>query len=182
MATLRIITPSNSILRKKARKVTSFSPQLQTLIDDMIDTMYDAPGSGLAAPQVSHSLRLFIVHLDEDPLADDYPHVSPAPGLGRLHVMINPEVTRVSEEVVVGTEGCLSISGYAGDVERHWEITIKYLDRQGKKRKLKTFGWLARVLQHECDHLDGVLFIDRASRIWQVEPENAELSSRKLQK
>ena len=177
MAIRKIISPSNAILRKKARRVTSFTLDLQTLIDDMKETMYDAPGSGLAAPQVGQSLRIIIAHLNEDPQAEEFPDVPPAPGLGHLQVMVNPKVTRVSDEMVVGTEACLSIPGYAGDVERHWEIRIKYLDCDGNKRKLKTYGWLARVLQHECDHLDGILFIDRASKIWQVDPGDPGPSS-----
>lgn len=178
MSERTIVTPSNLILRKKARKVTSFTPELQNLIDDMIDTMHAAPGSGLAAPQVGQSLRLFTVHIEEDPHVAEYPDLPPAPGIGRVHVMVNPEISRASDKVVVGTEACLSISGYAGNVERHWEITIKYLDRHRQKRKLKTFGWLARVLQHEYDHLDGVLFIDRALDVWKIAPQDAKLESR----
>ena len=177
MAVRRIVTPSNSILRKKATKVRYFTSELQALIDDMIETMHAAPGSGLAAPQVAESLRMFVAHLDEDPACEQHPNVLPAPGIGRVLVMINPQISRASTELLLGNEACLSISGYAGDVERHREITMKYLDRQGNKCKLKTHGWLARVLQHEYDHLDGVLFIDKASKVWRVDASRSESSS-----
>ena len=94
-----------------------------------------------------------------------------APGLGRTHVMINPKITRFVGEDVVGTEACLSIPGFLGDVTRPNGIIIKYLDRQGQRRKLRTHGWLARVLQHEYDHLDGILFIDRAEKVWRSDSE-----------
>lgn len=171
MALREIITPPNPLLRRKARKVTAFTPALQILIDDMIETMHAAHGVGLAAPQVAESLRLFVVQLEQDPATEDDPEVRPAPGVGRLHVMVNPDVVRLSGDLITGTEACLSIPDYAGDVERSDQIVIRYLDRNGQKRKLKTHGWLARVLQHEYDHLEGVLFIDRASNVWKVEPE-----------
>jgi len=173
MAVREIITPANPILRHKARPVTAMTPALQTLIDDMVETMQAAQGVGLAGPQVAESLRLFVACLEEEPQLDEEEAAPPPqpPGVGRLHVMINPEIVRASREMVTGVEGCLSIPGYAGDVERHQAITIRYQDRHGQKRKLKTFGWMARVLQHEYDHLDGVLFIDRAADVWSTDPE-----------
>ena len=174
MALLQIISPSNPILRKKAARVTAFDGRLQSLIDDMIETMKAAPGVGLAAPQVAQSLRLFVARLDEEPVSGDDPDApqSPVPrGIGRTHVMINPRITRFIGEAVVGTEACLSIPEYLGDVSRPHGIIIKYLDRQGQKRKLRTYGWMARVLQHENDHLDGVLFIDKAEKVWRAKPE-----------
>ncbi len=171
MTLQKIITPSNPTLRKKALRVTVFDARLQTLIDDMIETMEAAPGVGLAAPQVAQSLRLFVARLDEEPCAGDDPDTPPPPGLGRMHVMINPKITRFTGDAAVGIEACLSIPEYRGDVSRPHEIIIKYLDRHGQKRKLRTHGWMARVLQHEYDHLDGVLFIDKAEKVWRVEPE-----------
>ncbi len=173
MPLLKIINPSNPILRKKAARVTVLGGRLQTLIDDMIETMKAAPGVGLAAPQVAQSLRLFVACLDEDPGAGDNtdaPQSPDQPGLGRTHVMINPKITRFFGEGVVGTEACLSIPEYLGDVSRPYGIIIKYLDRHGQKRKLRTHGWMARVLQHEYDHLDGVLFIDKSEKVWHSEP------------
>lgn len=171
MTVRQIITPANPILRRKARKVTEFTPALQTLIEDMIDTLQSANGVGLAAPQVAESRRLFIAHVENDPTAEDNPDAPPAPGVGRMHVMVNPEIVRLSGDFITATEACLSIPGYAGDVERRDRIVIRYLDRQGQKRKLKTHGWLARVLQHEYDHLDGVLYIDKALEVWKLDRE-----------
>ena len=174
MALLNIINPSDPVLRRKAKKVTRFDGKLQNLIDNMIETMHDAPGIGLAAPQVSESLRLFVAHVEEDP-DDDNNAVEgndiTIPGLGRMHVMINPRITYFSSESTVRTEGCLSLPGYLGDVCRALEISVKYTDRHGQKRKLNTNGWMARVIQHEYDHLEGELFIDKAEKIWLAEQD-----------
>jgi peptide deformylase len=86
-------------------------------------------------------------------------------------VIVNPEVVRPSAEKVLGTEGCLSVPGYAGEVERFQEVTVKGLNRHGAPLRLRAKGWLARIFQHELDHLDGVLFTDRAQKVWRVEPE-----------
>ena len=175
MTLLNIINPSDPILRRKAKKITRFDGTLQNLIDDMIETMHDAPGVGLAAPQISESLRLFVAHVEEEPEdetnSDDQNTVT-TPGLGRMHVMINPKITYFSGETTVRTEGCLSLPGYLGDVRRPLEIFIKYTDRHGQRRKLKTNGWMARVIQHEYDHLEGVLFIDKAEKIWLADQES----------
>ena len=175
MTLLNIINPSDPILRRKAKKVTRFDGKLQNLIDDMIETMHDAPGVGLAAPQVSESVRLFVTHLEEvqedETNSDDQKDVA-IPGLGRMHVMINPKITYFSGETTLCTEGCLSLPGYLGDVSRALEISIKYTDRYSQRRKLKTNGWMARVIQHEYDHLEGVLFIDKAEKIWLAEDES----------
>ena len=179
MALLNIINPSDPVLRRKAKKVTRFDGKLQNLIDDMIETMHDAPGIGLAAPQVSESLRLFVAHVEEDP--DDENNSADGnditiPGLGRIHVMINPRITYFSSESAVRTEGCLSLPGYLGDVCRALEISVKYTDRHGHKRKLNTIGWMARVIQHEYDHLEGELFIDKAEKIWLADQDSDDES------
>ena len=181
MALRNIITPADDRLRRAALKVTSFDKTFQQLVDDLLLTMHAAPGVGLAAPQVGESLRLFVAHQEQEPAADDAEDAAPAdvepsaeaaapaaPGVGRVLVMVNPEITRFSEELEVGTEGCLSLPGFAGDVERPRTITIKYRDRHNQPHKLHTHGWMARVLQHEYDHLEGVLFIDRASDVWRI--------------
>ncbi len=173
MSLLTIINPNNPILRKKSKNVMSFDDQLQDMIDDMIETMLDASGVGLAAPQVGYGFRLFVAYVDEEPEEIDDNSRDIAPGIGRMHVMINPRITKMSQETVIKTEGCLSIPGYLGDVARSSNIVVKYLDRFGQKRKLQTFGWMARVIQHEYDHLDGVLFIDKAEKIWMAD-DNAE--------
>ena len=168
MAVLEIITPENPILRKKARKVVDFADtKLQTLIDNMVETMLDAPGVGLAAPQVAVSQRVIVVKLpDDEESREEY-----GDDAGVLYVVLNPEIVKASQEMVEGTEACLSIPGYFGTVDRHEGITIKGFDREGKAIRIKAKDWLARVFQHEIDHLDGVLFIDHASKIWQARSE-----------
>jgi peptide deformylase len=172
MAVREIVTLPAPILRRKARPVTEFGAELQTLINDMIDTMRDAPGVGLAAPQVDVPLRLIVVeYSEEDEDEDEDKEVPP-----KLYVVANPEITRFSSDDEIGTEGCLSIPGYAGDVERPLAITIKGLNRRGQPLKLKAEGWLARIFQHEIDHLDGVLFIDRAEKVWKHEGQTSQAS------
>lgn len=150
------------ILRKKAHKVTVFDDKLDKLIDDMAETMLDAPGVGLAAPQVNVAQRVILVRLpdDEDSLEEFGEQA------GVLYAVINPQIARASEEMVDGVEACLSIPGYFGTVSRHEAITVKGQDRSGKKIRIKAEGWLARVFQHEMDHLDGVLFLDHATELW----------------
>ncbi len=171
MPLLDIITPKNPILRKKARRVHDFgSPKLQRLIDDMVETMLDAPGVGLAAPQVAISQRLIVVRLpDDEDSREEY-----GEDAGVLHVVINPEIVKASREMAEGVEACLSIPGYFGKVDRHISIKIKGYDRHGTPIQIKAKDWLARVFQHEIDHLDGVLFIDQATEIWRMRDENAE--------
>ncbi len=167
-----IIGPDNPILRKKARAVANFKDAaLQKLIDDMIETMRDAPGVGLAAPQVAISQRLAVIEYGE--LPEDAPEDAPPPD-PKLYVILNPEIVTRSEELVNGTEGCLSLPGYVGSVMRHEAITVKAFNRHGRPVKIKAQGWLARIFQHEIDHLDGVLFIDKASKVWKVETDSEE--------
>ncbi len=170
MAVREIITLPDPVLRKKARKVTDFGPDLQTLIDDMIETMRIAPGVGLAAPQVNVSLRVIVVEYGEVEEGDENP---PPP---KLYSVINPEITRFSKETEAGTEGCLSIPGFAGEVDRPLSVTVKGLNRRGQPIRIKADGWLARIFQHEIDHLDGVLFTDRAEHVWKLEGETAQVS------
>ena len=165
MAIREIVTVPERILRRKARKVTDFGPDLQSLIDDMLETMRAAPGAGLAAPQVGVPLRVIVVEF-----GDEEDETIPP----RLYTLANPEVTRASREMVVGTEGCLSIPEVVGDVERSQAVTVKGLNRHGQAVKIKAQGWLARIFQHEIDHLNGVLFVDRASRVWQPDVETAQ--------
>lgn len=169
MALRKIITPENPVLRKKAHKVTRFDdPKLQELIDDMIETMHAAPGVGLAAPQVEVSQRVIVVQLpDDEESVQEY-----GKDAGVLYALINPELVRVSDEMVDGIEACLSIPGYYGNVNRHEAVTVQGFDRHGKKVRVKAKGWLARVFQHEIDHLDGILYIDRATEIWRVGEED----------
>ncbi len=163
MTTLEIVKLPDQILRQKARPVTKFDADLQQLIDDMIETMRVAPGVGLAAPQIGRSLQLAII----ETLAETDDDGEEIEGTRQLHVIANPEIVWTSTAVVEGIEGCLSIPGYLGEVERYEAIRVRALDRHGKKIKLRLEGWTARIFQHEIDHLHGVLYIDRLT-----DPEN----------
>lgn len=169
MAVREIITPKNPVLRKKARKVTNFDdPKLQALIDDMVETLFDAPGVGLAAPQVAVSQRVIVVYLpDDEESREEY-----GKDAGVLHILVNPEIVRASRDMLDGVEACLSIPGYYGSVDRHAAVTVQGYDRHGKQVRIKARDWLARVFQHEIDHLDGILYIDRASEIWRAVPQD----------
>lgn len=169
MAIRQIITVPHPTLKRKAREVTQFDDKLQTLIDDMVETMRAAPGVGLAAPQVDVPERVVVVEYyeNEDDL-DDEAEDAPEPPK-RLYVVVNPEITRASAEVEDGPEGCLSIPGMMGDVERNYAITVKGKNRYGQPLTLKLKGWTARIFQHEIDHLNGILFTDRASKVWRPE-------------
>jgi peptide deformylase len=171
MTIREIITPPNPILREKAKKVRAFSNDLEVLIADMIETLRAAPGVGLAAPQVAVGERVIIVEFGEN---SGDPETPPKPP--KLYIVINPEITRRAKETELGVEGCLSIPGYLGEVERSLAVTVKGLNRKGEPYKLKAKNWLARIFQHEIDHLNGVLFIDRADKVWRLEevPEPGE--------
>lgn len=162
--TLRtIIQPNNPTLRKKARRVSEFGPSLQTLVDDMIETMRAANGVGLAAPQVDESLQVAVI----ETLPDYDDEGNEIEGSRDLYVIVNPEIVWEAREMVDGIEGCLSIPGYVGEVSRHEAIRVRAQDRHGNPMRLRLYDWDARIFQHEIDHLDGVLFIDRLTA-----PEN----------
>jgi len=154
------------VLKRKARAVTKFDKDLQTLLEDMVETMRDAPGVGLAAPQIGLSDRIIVIEYyerEEDEENEDAPK--------KVWAVINPEIVKSSEETLMGVEGCLSIPGLLGEVERHAEVQVKGLNRHGKPMKVKAKGWLARIFQHEIDHLNGVLFTERATRVWRPSQE-----------
>jgi peptide deformylase len=160
--TLReIVAVPEPVLRRKARQVTKFDDQLQTLVDDMVETMRAAPGVGLAAPQVNISERVIVV---EYPVNEDDEEAKP-----KLFVLVNPEIIKSSEETVNGIEGCLSVPELVGEVERAVEVTVKGQNRRGQPMRVKAKGWLARIFQHEIDHLNGIVFTDRSTRIWKPE-------------
>ncbi len=163
MALREIVTVPDAVLRRKARPVTDFGPDLQRLVDDMIETMRAAPGVGLAAPQVGVSQRVIVVEYPEDDEQEDSPK--------KLYVVINPEIKEMSSETEVGVEGCLSIPGVQGEVERSLAITVRGYTRRGQPIKIKVKGWMARIFQHEIDHLEGILFTDRATRAWKLAPD-----------
>ena len=153
MAKRPIILLPDPVLRLVAAPVASVDDEVRQLADDMLETMYDAPGLGLAAPQVGVSRRLFVMDMsDKDEEKKPY-------------VMINPVIVQRSEELSVYEEGCLSIPDVRTDIERPAEVTVRYLDRQGKTQELRADGLLATCIQHEIDHLDGKLLIDYMSRL-----------------
>lgn len=157
MTELQIVTLPDEVLRKKARPVAKFDDELQTLIDNMIETMRAANGVGLAAPQIGQSIQLAVIEtlpkVDEE--GEDIPNSR------ELFVIANPRIVWESREVIDGIEGCLSIPGYVGEVERAYAVRIRAQDRRGKNIKLRLKGWTARIFQHEIDHLNGVLYIDK---------------------
>ena len=157
MTELQIVTLPDEVLRKKARPVAKFDDELQTLIDNMIETMRAANGVGLAAPQIGQSIQLAVIEtlpkVDEE--GEDIPNSR------ELFVIANPRIVWESREVIDGIEGCLSIPGYVGEVERAYAVRVRAQDRRGKPVKLRLRGWTARIFQHEIDHLNGVLYIDK---------------------
>lgn len=160
LAVLEIKTFDDPVLRTKAKKVSRVNRTVRKILDDMLETMRSAAGVGLAAPQVGISKRLIVVDVGDGP-----------------HFLVNPEIVSVSEEKETRWEGCLSWPGYVGEVERPVSVTVRGLDRDGHETWVEGRGLLARALLHEIDHLDGILFIDRAKTISEVaEEETAEVS------
>jgi len=143
MAVLPIVTHPDPVLRRKAKRVNRVDESLNRLIDDMIETMHHASGCGLAAPQVGVSLKIAVVGMPEEDII----------------VLVNPEVVKKSGERTV-IEGCLSVPGYRGEVKRAEQVTVKAFDRKGKSFRIKADELLAEALEHEIDHLNGVLYID----------------------
>jgi len=147
MAIRKIITAENPTLRMKAKKVHRFDASIKRLIDDMVETMHSANGAGLAAPQIDLSIRVLVAEYED-----------------RRVALINPEIVKKEGEVL-GAEGCLSIPGYFGDnIRRAENVVVKAQDVNGKNIRIRAEGWFARILQHEIDHLDGILFLDRLDR------------------
>lgn len=167
MATREIVFVPEPVLRRKAHKVTNFDQDLQKLIDDMVETMRVAPGVGLAAPQVGIAERVIVVEYNIDEDDEDSPK--------KLYTLVNPEIVQASEETELGVEGCLSVPAVVGEVERHVQIVVKAQNRRGQPTKLKLSGWMARIFQHEIDHLDGILFTDRATKVWKPSEEEMHL-------
>ena len=152
MSILKVARMGHPVLRRRARPLEPdeiSTPRIQQLIDDMFETMRDSEGIGLAGPQVYESIRLFVAGVD-----DEERMMPPV-------VMINPEVTPVGSDVEEDWEGCLSIPDIRGRVSRATDIKVRALDRHGKPISMTADGFPARVIQHEVDHLDGVLFFDR---------------------
>ncbi len=169
MAVRKIVTLPEAVLRRKARPVTKFDKDLQALIDDMIETMRQAPGVGLAAPQIGLSERVIVVEYFEHEEDEEKENASK-----KVWAVLNPEIIKPSEETLLGIEGCLSVPGLVGEVERHAALQVKGLNRHGKPMRIKAEGWLARIFQHEIDHLNGVIFTDRATRVWKPQEDEVE--------
>jgi peptide deformylase len=142
MVIRRILTAEEPVLRERTKRVSSFNGSLHRLLDDMLETMRDAPGVGLAANQVGVPLQVAVIEIE-----------------GRITELVNPEIVRTSGEIV-DWEGCLSIPGYVAEVARHERVTVKARDRRGRQFRVKGTELLARALQHEIDHLNGRLYVD----------------------
>ena len=157
MSVRAIATVGHPVLRERARELTRdelASPEIQTLIDDLIDTMHHANGAGIAANQVHEAVRVAVIEVDHNPR---YPYKPPIP----LTVIVNPVIEPLDDELVEINEGCLSVPDLRGNVFRHVHVRVRYLDRHGVEHDEVKRGLTAGTFQHECDHLDGRLFLDR---------------------
>lgn len=162
MAGLEIVQVGGSrseILAQPATRVRDFGPKLHQLLDRMLDLMRAAPGVGLAAPQVGVDLRVAVVEYPDD--EDDPDNTM------RVYELINPEIVR-EKGAEVGQEGCLSIPGLAADVERATYVLLRAQDRNGREFRIKAYDWLARIFQHEIDHLHGVLMTNKATQLYKI--------------
>ena len=159
MALREVIKLPHPTLRRTAHKVEKFDKDLKKWVDDMIQTMRDEPGVGLAAPQVNISQRLIVVEYPEDDSVED--------AKAKVFIVANPEITAKSDQVVSGIEGCLSVPNLFGRVERAQTITVQGQNQRGGEIRIEASGWLARIFQHEIDHLNGVLFVDIADKLYQ---------------
>jgi peptide deformylase len=163
MAILPLVTMDNPVLHQKARKVRAISDSIQKLIDDMIDTMRDTGGVGLAAPQVGVPLQVVVIEMPEE----------------EVITLINPELVKSSGELEV-VEGCLSLPGYKGEIRRCESVTVKGRDRYGKQVRVKGDGLLGHALQHELDHVNGIVYLDHLEsrdKLSKIEPGDEEVPS-----
>ena len=152
MALLDLRIEPDSILHDKAKRIKTFDGNLRKLVADMFETMHTNTGVGLAAPQIGYSIRLLVAELEADKREGER---------GFKVALCNPEIVKASDEMVTGPEGCLSIPGWVGDVPRHASVTVKGQTPEGREVRIKAQDYYARVLQHEIDHLNGVLFTER---------------------
>ncbi len=159
MAVRKIITVGHPVLRERAREVTVdelATPDVQQLIDDLVDTMHAANGAGIAANQIGVPLRITTIEVNHNPR---YPYKPQIP----LTIVVNPEIEFLDDELVEINEGCLSVPDLRGNVMRHVNLRVRYLDRDGVAHDEIKRGLTAGTFQHECDHLDGKLFLDRVT-------------------
>lgn len=160
MAVRAIRVLPDPVLRQKAKKVTKIDKSVQRLIDDMIETMRAAPGVGLAAPQIGMPLRVVVIEIPGD----------------EVMALVNPEIVKRQGERLV-QEGCLSVPGYQGEVKRSVWVKVKAQDRQGRNIRLKGEEFLAQALEHEIDHINGVLYVDRVEgpdKLWELVSESGQ--------
>ena len=153
MSKRKIVIEPDPILRKKSKTLEKVDDELRKLLDDMLETMYSAPGIGLAAVQVGILKRAIVIDVSKDKEKKN------------PFFLINPEIISKSENTSTHEEGCLSLPGFFAEIERPAECQIKYIDYFGKKKEMKASGILSTCIQHEIDHLDGVLFIDYLSKL-----------------
>ena len=156
MTVLKLHTYPDPILSEKCEKITEVTDETRCLLDDMLETMYEDKGVGLAAPQVGLKKRIIVI--------DDKVGENGEPGPHPLY-FVNPEIIEKSAETIIFNEGCLSLPGQYAEVERHAKIKVKYLDYNGEEKILEAEDFLAVIIQHETDHLDGILYIDHLSRL-----------------
>ena len=178
MAKLGIRYDPDPVLREKAKRVKTFDGALRKLAEDMLETMHENAGVGLAVPQIGLSMRLLVAEYVPD--KEDIESGE----RGFKVILCNPEIVKSSEEMETGLEGCLSIPGWVGDVPRHVSVTVKGQTPEGKELRLKADHYFARVLQHEIDHLNGVLFTDRIEDIEtlrKIDPAMDEEEKEKLE-
>lgn len=158
MSKLPLFEYPHPILHQKAQRVSKVDDQLRQFLDDMLETMYADKGVGLAAPQVGVSKRVIVIDAEQ---RDDDGNYKP----GNPICLVNPEIIYRSEERIIFNEGCLSVPGQCAEVERHKAVKVRYLDYDGKECEMEAEDYTAVILQHEIDHLDGILYIDRISRL-----------------
>ena len=162
MALRNVVTEGDEILRKICKPVKEVTPRIQETLQDMLETMRDSLGVGIAAPQVGIMRRMFV--------AEPFPGEEDS----QVYFMINPEILEYGEETDVMAEGCLSVPGKVGDVERPTYIKLKALDIDGNEHLYEFYDFEARVMQHEYDHLDGILYTDKASNVREAEEDYEE--------
>ena len=160
-----IVALGNAVLRNKARKVSRFDPALRTLVQDMIETMRDAPGVGLAAPQIGIPLQVAVVEHEPE----------------QIHILVNPEIIKSEGEHILD-EGCLSVPGYWGKVKRFEKVTVKARDAHGKEIRISDAeGLLGQALQHEIDHLNGTVYVDRLDSLDELQRTHRQSRTRTVE-
>lgn len=175
MAILDLTYDPNPILREKAKRIRSFDAPLRKLAGDMFETMRANKGVGLAAPQIGQSIRLLVVEIEQNKREGER---------GVKIALCNPEIVKANDEMFSDLEACLSIPGWYADIPRHTSIVVKGQTPEGKEMRIKAQDYYARVLQHEIDHLNGILFTDRVvdiTTLRQIEPEATEAEVERME-